>query len=769
MRGEAVLRAFSQGARNLRRQPRHTVTSVASLALALLVSTVLFALFHGMFLRPVPFRDIESLYLSGPPGERGVRSVTATELSDIARSPGVVESAAFVQSLGSFKAVQAENEGLRDTGITPDFFRVLGITPKLAIDIHPLALDAAGMETVVISDALWRERFGRSSQVVGTPVDMGGKRVLLGGIAPPGFGFPGRTNVWVLHQPRDGTGMVMSYLTAVVRLDVPARTLPVFRASQPFVVRPLADLLTPPGAIPLRTLLLCLLAGVAFAWVQLSITRVAYETGRQADVAIKMAIGATRTAIIGERFAEALLVAVAAAAGALALLPATLSVTLRILPPEIVNQYFIEVDWLTMLVTAALTLTSAAMFAAGSAVATGSGMSTGLLKGRGDGLLAARPSLARVGALLVQTSLMTMFVYVAILGIRSHQRASAIDLGFDPEGLIRVEWADESRAVRNADIRERVEALLRRLPGVEHISYGPLPLRPGRMPVSVTADIPTRIEEVQSLQRNGDMRRVDVGYFETIGTTLTEGRGFERRMDRPGAVILSESLAKGLLPGRSVVGTAVSVNGSTSQVVGIAADVRADGPEHPPNPFVYVYAPGKEDLLARTSGEPETLHAIAASVRQVIGPTSPVIVRQASEEYTRVLHLQRTQALTLASAAGVGMLFGLVSVFTTANEVAHRKVRESALRIALGAQPARVAFQAIRTIFLSVGLGIASGLALGVLAGRWAQALWFGVADADWVGVCSVLLLTGVLAALATLRPARLLASADPSRLLRES
>ncbi len=258
-------------------------------------------------------------------------------------------------------------------------------------------------------------------------------------------------------------------------------------------------------------------------------------------------------------------------------------------------------------------------------------------------------------------------------------------------------------------------------------------------------------------------------YLPTLGTRIVEGRHLDSRLDAAGTVVVGESLARSLTPGRSLVGATVWVNGPASHVAGIAEDVRANGPEHPPDPVVYVLSPSAAGIVIRTDRRRGVLTAVSALVERVTDGDTPPLVHSAEDEYARVMRFQRAQALTLGLAAGVGMVFGFIGIVTTANEIAHRQLRECAVRTALGATPVRVTIQAIGRLLAAVAAGIVLGLGAGVLAGGAASTLWFGVRPADWLSLTFVAAAAVGLCLLAALRPARMIASSNPSRLLHES
>jgi putative ABC transport system permease protein len=315
-----------------------------------------------------------------------------------------------------------------------------------------------------------------------------------------------------------------------------------------------------------------------------------------------------------------------------------------------------------------------------------------------------------------------------------------------------------------------VQARLRRITGIRSVASGPLPLILERLPMSVSTEPALDIRDLSARSRNGDARRVNALYLSTVGTAIVDGRDFADGQDATGrSVILSESLARSIGGGRRLVGESVYVNGPPMRVVGIAADTFASGPLRPPDRIVYELVADERDLVVRTAGAPELKASdVAGVVRQVTGADGPVRIVYAADLYARLMGVQRVQAIFLGLIAALTGLLGLLSVFAATSETVHLRLREAALRMALGASPVRAGFRMLGRIILCAAVGAAAGLAGGVVAGHWAGSLWFHVKPQDAASLVFVAAIAFAAVAVAMFGPARLLISSLPMRLLRE-
>jgi hypothetical protein len=370
-----------------------------------------------------------------------------------------------------------------------------------------------------------------------------------------------------------------------------------------------------------------------------------------------------------------------------------------------------------------------------------------------------------------QVGLLTAVLYVAALAVLSLDRLNRTDVGFDATNLLEVDLprAPSAGAARSvlSQVRQRVTGL----PFVVDAAEGDLPLLAGRMPVFISATPPGTIDELET--RNGAEWWVSPGYFRTLRARLIAGSDAEIHT-RPDAVLVSEAAAKemGLAP--PVLGRRVYVNAISSTIVGVVADVLSDGPERPPTPYVYVpvsyelAAAIGSALVVRTSRPAaEVAPAIVQAVRDVTGEKGPVKVTLASDLVARATAGPRSRSVLLTVLALASLALGMVGIFSATNETVRRRLRDIAVRMVLGADPGRVVRHTVGRTLVVVGVGLVSGLAVGVAAGQWASNLFTTLPAIRITATCGVVVVLLGGAAIAAFGPAYQAGRTDPLVVLR--
>jgi hypothetical protein len=373
-----------------------------------------------------------------------------------------------------------------------------------------------------------------------------------------------------------------------------------------------------------------------------------------------------------------------------------------------------------------------------------------------------------------QASLVTGLVYLGALALHSFQLANAVPLGIDADHLFVV--GNLPRSAHGASDADAIVEQLRLVPGVATVAAGVSPFLTDRSMMPLAPSRPQTIAEERGMPPT-DVRFVGRGYFNTVGLRLLEGRDFDPREDRSAVTVLSADLARRLGGDRSLVGTDVYMSSNSPvRVIGIVSDIRVMGPEYPPRRLAYLPASMQgsltPDILVRFTPQADInarLPDIARIVATALDTKASITISDQGQQQYRLLAPQRGRATLLALLALVALVLGVAGMFVSADKTVRQGLRDSAVRIALGASPLAVAGHLILRVVRVVMIGAVVGCAGGILGARWASTLFVGVRSSDPVALVCAVAIVSASAVLASLSPARRAATVDPIALLNEA
>ena len=812
-----IMRDATMAVRRLRREPWFVLFVAGTLALAIGANTTLFGLADRLILRgPEHVRHagrVVRVYLSGRlPGQPEFTVSTLGQVSfDLVRERSQSAAAAAAYALnpattGRGADAQAARLGYASAG----FFPLLGVEPAAG----RFFADDAETGVIVLGDGFWRRRFGASLDALGQPLVVDDEIYTVIGIAPPGFTGaeiapvdfwlpldilgPRMTSDWrtswdalwleVIMRLRDEVTVEQANaeLTAIHRGAYTGDD-EIARAASMRVAPLLAN---DEGAQRIEARVVVWLTGVALAVLVIACANlasllIARGARRTREVAVQIAIGASRAAVVRAQIVESLMLAGLGAAGGLAV-TAILGAAAR-------RVFLADVAWTSSAVNARVVVVSAV-------IAVAVGFLVGLLpalsvsrtrpvgalrQGGRDGT--ARSGRLRAALTVVQAALSVVLLVGAGLFVRSLWNAQGTDLGIDAERVLVVE-VDRPSLARAPDEAREAERFRRRffyldvldrvrqVPGVEHASVAVgLPFG-NRFSMRVTVP---GIEELPRVNGTGPgISAVADDYFATVGTPILEGRAFTAA-DRPGSApvaIVNAIMAEAVWPGRSPIGDCVTVgtepDAPCRTIVGVAGNTHRSRVRE--TPFMHVYMPHGQEvgfggavLLVRAV-DPLPL---AEPVRRMLTDVDPSVTFVSAEMLQAWVDPQ-FQSWRLGSAVFVasGLLalvvaaVGLYSVL--AYLVAERR-HEIGVRLALGARPAQVAGHVVGRSLGLAAAGVAIGLLVAAAAAPRLAPLLFDVPARDPVvfGVVAAILVA--VAAVAALGPAARANRVDPVEALR--
>lgn len=776
---------------------------VAMLALGIGANVAVFTLINGLFLKPLPFPEPDRLVYLNATAPRWNLETTGITYADFAQWHNAQQAFEAIATFNrrSFN-VGAGNGADRMDGasVSADFARVLGIEPVLGRLFTAEEDRPGGPNVALISMAVWQERFGGRSDVLGQTIRLNSRPFAIIGVLPPSADFPGGVRLWTPQQgdpnsvdnySLEGAGRLKPGVTVaqgaadLLRAhqpifdtrDTERNVSPLVRDLRQHLIRDYDTIVSTLGAA-VSVLLIVACANVAAMML-------ARALRRRREMGIRLAIGASRTRLLRQLLVENLVFA--AVGGVLGLVIGSWAIQLLLesLPDQAPRWASFALDARMVIFTLGTCTVSALLFGWApalhamnadlrSAVASDTAGSTPAIRGRHTlrALVVAEFALASL-----------MFVCGGLL-VRAYDRVKHVDPGFDPSGVLSftvslpgVSYADHSARL---SFFERLEARLRELPGVTNagiISCAPVSNCHWGVFYHAEGAPPRRPDEPNPVVLN---RVASPGYFQSMGIRLQRGRVFTDRdgrqgADQPGVIIVNETFASTLWPdGRDPVGQRVRQGPEAPwlTVVGVVADVKHYGLERDMRPGVYLPLPrivlSTMTVAVRTAGDPATLIPTARAIVRDMDPELPIYnARTMNERMMLSVTLRAAYSWMLAVFAGIALLLALGGSYGVTSYLVSQRTRELGIRVALGARRRDISRAVLQGSLAIIGIGVALGIAGAIGAGRLLSSLLFGVPPYDALILGIALPALGAGGFLANWLPARRASRADPMLSLR--
>jgi putative ABC transport system permease protein len=805
--------------RTLAKNPGFAAAAVLTLALGIGASGAVFSVLRALLLRPLPYRQPATLVMvwSRWPGFPKT-SVSVPEARTWADAGCFAGLALFHLSKSNLTG-GAEPERIGSAEVSANLFDVLGVKPLLGRSFAAAEAGSRPASVVILSEELWRRRFGGSPDVLGASIDIDGAPRTVVGVMPAGFKLPldyaapAPSALWLplaedlagaFAFPREGGNHNDSAVArlrpgvsaAQARARLRARAADLTAAGlyprswrfEPLVIPVIEDVL---GPLRVALLVLCGAVGFVLLIACANVANLLLVRGmqRQKELAVRMAVGAAPGRLVRQLLVESCGLSALGGAAGLALSWAAVRAIRSLAPLEIPRAAEVGVDGVVVVFVATVALATALIFGLAPALQLSRPDLQSTLKEGGRGAAGAGAGGARTQSLMVvaELALAVVLLMGASLMIRTFWSLSQVNPGFRAERLLtmgvsppRVKYPRAEALIRLYDeILENV----RRVPGVESagaVRALPLATELGDWGLEVEGYAPPPGERVQ-----GDWQIVTPGYFETMGIPLRRGRFFtvaDRRDAQP-AIVISEAMAERFWPGKDPLGRRIRVKGPGaprwSTVVGVAGDVRHNGLTAQVKGAWYLprsqfdlstgsLIPGMT-LVVKTAGNPADLAGPVRAVIRAIDPRLPVSeVRALRDVVSGSVAKQRFTMFFLLLCSALALTLAALGVYGVVRFRVGARSREIGLRMALGAQPG----QLLRRTVAEGMAPVAAGLGIGVLAAlaltRFLGGLLYGIKPQDPL----TLLVTVVTLALAALAaawlPARRAARVDPLIVLRE-
>ena len=783
--------------RQMRRQPAFTIVALLTFALGIGANTAMFSVVRGVLLRPLPYREPQRLAAIWP--TRAISNAELIYLQRNARSMSGV--AAFSPGWGIAMTGAGDPRQLAVARTSTSFFQMLGVRPALGRLFAPNESDPGNWDVAILSHALWITQFGGDPSVVGRVVDMDGQPTRIVGVMPASFeAIQSDVDAWLPlqidpHSPfytgqtAIAIGRLAPGATLVTAAAELASLVPRIRAAFNYTedygrggtVVGLQESLTGGTRRALLVLLGAVAVLVLIAVANVGNLMLSHTNARHRELAIRRALGASRSRIVRQLVVQSLLIAliggvlgVGAGVVGMRALKAVLPATLPMLST-------VSLDIGVLIVCAAVTVGAGLAFGIGPAALASRVDPEGVLRvSSTDG--GSRASIAMRRAFVVaEVALAVVLVAGAGLMAETLWRLQRVDIGFDPRGVLTFRIQPTSGQVstpeKTALYFDELARRLAAIPGVATVGAAQhLPLSGFNWNASLDIEshpIPTTAAHPFVVWRS-----VTGNYFETMRVPLVRGRLFEATDTRgaPPVIVISASMAAHYWPGRNPIGEHIRVGNATNKnwatIVGVVGDVRSATADAPG--VEEVYRPNAQlnlhfmHFVVRTSGNPMALVASVRAVVHAFDATVPVAeVQSLGDVFATSIGTRRTVAMLLAAFAALGTLLGAIGIYGVVAYSVSQRTRELGIRTALGAIERHITWMVLREgLELSI-IGVVIGVCGAIVAGRALQALVFGVQTTDPIILSAVAACALLVAVAASYGPARRAARIDPLAALR--
>jgi len=810
---ETLLQDVRYAIRTLVKVPGFTVVIIISIALGIAANATVFSVANGLLWSVLPVKDPGRLVMFSEgesfsyPDYVDFRDQT----TDVFEGGVVAHFPLIPASLGG----TGEPERVWGQAVSGNYFSVLRVNMALGRPMLPEEDRVIGRDQVVVlSHNLWQRRFGANAGILARGVVLNGRRYTVVGVAPAGFhgadhgivsdfwvplalaeqvmpdlatdgGRTKRNNQWLTLNARLKPGV--SRAKALVAVNVVKKRIDdTYRRDEKrhdTITLQTAGGLIAGSSTPAFSLMAVLMVVVALvllvACANVANLLLARATGRQKEIAIRLAMGASRRQLISQLLTESLLLALAgAAAGFLLAAVAAHAISSFQLPLPFPVVFDFTVDMRVAAFTVVLSLVTALLFGLVPALWATRPDLVGALKDESAVFGRVGHSGMRNTLVVVQVALSLVLLATAGLFLRSLGNASSIDIGFKPDNILMMtvdpklhNYSREKNVQFLSQLRVRVSAL----PGVRSVSFvDTVPLSIGGTSNGFNVDA-ANARTQQSAQ--ADVYRVGSGYFQTMGIPLLRGRDFNLQTRDQHAVIINETMAGHLFPKQDPIGRTMRADKTLYTVIGVARNSKSGTLGEKPANCAYLFleaAPEKVfslfgiSTIVKTSRNPI---ALARSVRDEIAtldPSMAVFNTETMQEHVdKSLLLPRISALLLGTFGAVGLTLAAIGLYGVMSYSVRRRTREIGIRMALGARPGTVLKMVLGQGLTLTGVGLAIGLGIALGLGRFTASLLYGISGTDLLTFLTVPAVLLVAATVAIVVPALRAAHVKPTTALR--
>jgi predicted permease len=787
-------------ARAFRRSPGFAALAIGIMALGIGANTAVFSVVHGVLLRPLPYRDADRIMTLRT---TFLTTGTSQSLVAIANYRDWRDQSSSFEAMASYRPGEfpvtpdATAEYARTAAVDAQFFRVFGVEPIIGRTFTADETSPGAGRVVVLSHSFWQRRFGGDPRVLERTLRVGESPRSIVGVMPPGFQFPGETDVWG-PQTTSSTSRTGHNLFAVGRLK-PGVSLQqaqtelnaiAGRLEQQYpdsnrgrgvtAVRLQDDLV---GDVRLTLYLLWGVVGVVLliACANTATLLLGKAAARTREIAVRTALGAGRARIVRQLVTESLLLAVIAGASGVLLAYWGSQALVALSPVDVVRRAGATLDGGVLAFTLGVSLATSLLFGlVPSLQASKVDLIDAVRHGGARAAVSGGHSVRARGVLVVsEIALAVVLLTAAGLLIKTFVALHNADLGFQPSQVLVIKATGvRSLAENNAFFRALVTRI-GALPGVTAVGATSIP--PGDLSYAGTGS--HFVDRIPGQRDRGRepatlMTVVAPGSFAALGIPLRSGRDFNDgdTSEGPRVAIVNEAVVRTSFGGANPIGRTIFClfdGNEAMTVVGVAGDVRQRNPALPPQPECYMpytqhaYNGATLNIVVRTGGEPLALTGTVRRLAAEISPNIPLAFTTMEERVSNGVNSPRFRAVLFAVFAGLALCLAMAGVYGVMAYAVERRSSEIGLRMALGASRGSV----LRLILGEGAALAAAGLVLGLvgsaMATRVLTSVLFEVRPVDIQVYLAVAVLLSAITLLAGFFPARRATVVDPAQVLK--
>ncbi|HJS22858.1 MAG TPA: ABC transporter permease [Pyrinomonadaceae bacterium] len=807
---DVVWKNLVYSVRMLLKKPGLTAIAIIAMGLGIGANTAIFSVVNTVLLQPLPYEKPEQLVRLASEQRNqsldGRGAFSVPDLLDVQQRTTTLEYVATEQQTGTIITEGGDPERVIGAAVTADYFPLLRVKPILG-RVFTRDEDKPGAASVVLlSEGLWKRRFGGDPNIVGREINLGGKTTVIG-VMPAGFEYPITDETQDFWEPIFSAQFMTKetreeranrFLAGIGRLK-PGVTIEQAKADLDLISRqieqqsPVSNTNIIFNAVSVhedltrdyRGALLVLLGAVGLvlliACANVANLLLARAAARQKEVAIRMALGASRRRIASQLLTESVLLALAG--GAVGLLLASWGMDLLVAygPADVPRLRDVSLDRYVLFFTLGVATVTGVLFGLAPALNASKPDPGRMLTESGRGAAQGGRNWMRSGLIVSEVALSLMLLVGAGLLINSFWRLLQTDAGFDPKGVLSLD-IPLSRATYTKP--EQRSAAFQQL-------IGRMKTLPGVRDVSVVSNVPlTDFDEELSFQVEGrepykpgeeavaDYTVAGADYFRTLNITLLRGRVFTDHdaANSPQVMVVSNAFAQHYFPGEDAIGKRIIFDGNDKtarEIVGVVADVRRNGLDANVEPEMYVsYLQRPErrmNVVIRTEARDASQLTQAARAEVKAFDPNQIIWRTQTLEQLLSTSVapRRFNMLLLGIFAGVALVLAAVGLYGVMSYSVSWRTREIGIRMALGAKRADVLRLVVRQGMTMTLIGLALGLVGAFSISRVLRGLLHGVSPTDPLTFVAVSIVLLAVALLACLVPARRATRVDPIIALR--
>jgi putative ABC transport system permease protein len=803
--------------RMLRRSPGFTVIAIVTLALGIGANTAIFSVIDSVLLQSLPYQDPAHLVIVWEKNDKN------PEHHNTVAPPNFLDWQSQSDSFSGMAAIADERENLTGGGqpeqvvvqlVSANFFSLLGVNPILGRTFTSENEQKGKDNVVVISYALWKERFGADPGIAGKALDLNGHSQIVIGVAPENFNWfikqgsltTAKPQLWspfVFPEAFRNRKDVGRFLTVVARMKLGVtrpqaqaqmetiaarlvRQYPDFNAHWGVTLVPVRDQIS--GDIRPALLILC--AAVAFvlliACANVSSLLLARAAGREREMAIRTAIGASRWRIARQLLTESVLLALVGGGIGVTLAVWGTNALLAASPENLLDLRSIHIDLRVLAFAGGSTLLAAFLFGFLPSYLCAHSKISETLKEGGRGTSTGRHRrVLRSVFVVCQMALALVLLAGSGLMIRSFVRLMSVDPGMDTRNLltftVALPGSKYGTDQKTLAFFQQLLSRLARLPGVRSVSMDTCPPLSG-LGSATAVHILGQPDRALTDLPDAAVRVVGPGYFRTMGIPLRSGREFNSQelAGMRHVAIINQAFADKYLQGANPLGQKAAIymksleesGNDPSEIIGVVGNVRLMGLDTPAEPTVYWPHPELVDtrmtILVRTSNDPLALVTTARSEVLQLDQEQP-ISNVATMEQLLAGSLSRSRFITLLLGlfAVIALVLATVGIYGVIAYMVTQRTQEIGMRMALGARPRDVLRLVLGQGTRLTLLGVAIGIVAAFLLTRLMASLLFGISATDPLTFAGVAILLTLVALTACYIPARRAMRVDPIVALR--